>query len=79
MAMQTVQTILCRAAIDGAFLATLQAAPRRALQPYDLSADEVDLLTDRRARSLSELAAVIEAWRRGEPRSVAEAQFAHAG
>jgi phytoene/squalene synthetase len=65
--MQTLQTILCRAAVDGAFLNALIDAPRRAVQQYDLSPAELGVLTGSSARSLADLAAAVEAWRRGEP------------
>jgi len=73
---QALQTILCRAAVDGAFLAALLSAPRRTLQGYALSAAELDVLAEPGAESLTELAAAVETWRRGEPRRVAVAEFA---
>ena len=63
MSMQTMQSILCRGAVDQAFMAELLAAPRRALQEYDLDAAEIGLLTG--ARSLHELATRVEDWRTG--------------
>ena len=67
MAMQTLQTILCRAAVDGAFLNELLAAPRRAVQQYDLSPAELGVLAGSSDHSLIDLATAVEAWRRGEP------------
>lgn len=67
MAMQTLQTILCRAALDGAFLNELLAAPRRAVQQYDLSQAELGVLAGSSAHSLVDLADAVEIWRRGAP------------
>ncbi|HLZ72114.1 MAG TPA: hypothetical protein VKV26_19585 [Dehalococcoidia bacterium] len=67
MAMQTLQTILCRAALDGAFLGVLLEAPRLAVQQYDLSGAELGVLTGSGANSLTDLALAVEAWRRGAP------------
>lgn len=63
MSMQTMQSILCRGAVDQSFMAELLAAPHRALQEYDLDAAEMGLLTG--ARSLHELATRVEDWRTG--------------
>lgn len=73
---QALQTILCRAAVDAAFLAALLSAPRRALQGYALSAAEFDVLAEPGAQSLTDLAAAVETWRRGEPRRAAVHGFA---
>ena len=67
MAIQTMQTILCRAAVDGPFLAALLATPLRTVQQYDLSADELALLAE--AASLYDLAEAVERRRRGEPQA----------
>lgn len=79
MAIQTMQTILCRAAVDGAFLGALLAAPQRTLQQYGLNADELELLAGAGATSLYDLAAVVEEWRRGKPRAAARQALALAG
>ncbi len=67
MSVQTMQQILCRGAVDRAFLAALLAAPERALAEYELSAEERAVLLSGAPRSLVDLAAAVEAWRRGEP------------
>ena len=67
MSMQTMQTILCRGVVDHAFRAALLETPHEALHEYDLSADELSVLAETPARSLLDLAAAVEAWRRGEP------------
>ncbi len=67
MAMQTLQTILCRAAVDSAFLNVLLEAPRRAVQQYDLSPAELGVLAGSSAHSLADVAVAVEVWRRGDP------------
>jgi triphosphoribosyl-dephospho-CoA synthetase len=67
MSMQTMQTILWRGATDRSFLRTLLDAPREALQEFDLASHEVDALADRSHGSLADLAATVEAYRRGDP------------
>ncbi len=66
--MQTMQEILCRGAVDRAFLGLLLAAPREALREYeyDLGPAEYAVLAETPARSLTDLAAAVEAWRRGD-------------
>jgi hypothetical protein len=65
MSMDTMQRILCRGIVDGAFRATLLTAPEAALQEYDLSPAERAVLAGP-AHSLVDLAQAIEAWRRGD-------------
>ncbi|HZQ37777.1 MAG TPA: hypothetical protein VFD32_17735 [Dehalococcoidia bacterium] len=79
MAMQTLQTILCRAALDGAFLHELLDAPHRAVQQYDLSPAELGVLAGSSAHSLTDLAVAIEAWRRGEPATAPAQELAIIG
>lgn len=79
MSMQTMQTILCRGAVDRAFLASLLDTPHAALQEYDLSPDELALLADTPARSLTDLAATVETWRRGGPFGASVRELALAG
>ena len=79
MSMHTLQHILCRGAVDSAFLASVLSAPHQALQEYDLSPAELALLADGSARSLADLAGAVEAWRRGEPISVPVRELALAG
>jgi hypothetical protein len=66
MGIETMQNILCRAAVDAPFLATLLDSPKQALRQYDLSPAEADVFAETSARSLVELAGAVEAWRRGE-------------
>ena len=79
MSMHTLQQILCRGAVDAAFLSSILSAPRQTLQEYDLSPDELALLADGSARSLADLAGAVEAWRRGGPVSVLVRELALAG
>jgi hypothetical protein len=66
MPLCTMQQILCRGAVDRAFLAVLLQAPERALAEYELSAEERAVFLSGARRSLADLAAAVEAWRRGE-------------
>ena len=66
MSMHTMQTVLCRGAVDAAFRACLLDSPDEALRGYDLTWEEYDVLTSSPRRSLGDLAAAVEAWRRGD-------------
>lgn len=79
MSMQAMQLVLCRGAVDRAFLASLQERPHEALRDFDLSCDEIAVLTQDSPRSLMQMAAAVESWRRGEPISAPVRQFALAG
>jgi hypothetical protein len=65
--MQTLQLILCRGAVDRAFLGELLDSPSEALREYDLTSREFAVLAESSARSLVDLAVAVEAYRRGEP------------
>ncbi len=67
MPLCTMQQILCRGAVDRAFLGALLQTPERALAEYALSAEERAVFLRGAPRSLGDLAAAVEAWRRGEP------------
>lgn len=77
--MQTLQLILCRGAVDRAFLGDLLECPEQALREYELSADEYAVIAGSGARSLTELARAIEAYRRGELTPVPVREYALAG
>jgi hypothetical protein len=66
MPLNTMQQILCRGAVDRAFLAALLQTPERALAEYGLSAEERAVFLGGTPRSLVDLAAAAEAWRRGD-------------
>ena len=66
MSMQTMQTILCRAAVDRRFQAELLSNPDDIVQEYGLHESEAGMLAGPLG-SLGELASVVEAWRRGDP------------
>jgi hypothetical protein len=66
MPLNTMQQILCRGAVDRAFLSMLLQAPERALAEYALSAEERAVFLGAAPRSLVDLAAAVEAWRRGD-------------
>jgi hypothetical protein len=73
------QTVLWRGATDRSFLHTLLDAPREALREFDLTPMEVDALAGCSAASLEELAAGVEAYRRGDPLPARVPEFALAG
>jgi hypothetical protein len=74
--MQTLQLILCRGAVDRAFLGDLLDCPEAALSEYDLSSEEYDVIAGAGARSLADLARVVEAYRRGEPAGMPVREYA---
>jgi hypothetical protein len=76
MSMQTMQTILWRGATDRSFLRTLLDTPREALREFDLTSHEVDALAGNSPASLTELAATVEAYRRGDPLPTRTAELA---
>jgi len=76
MSMQTMQTILCRGAVDSAFTAALLSSPRAALQEYNLDAAELSIFADVPAASLNELAGRVEDWRTGRPMQTPQRVFA---
>jgi hypothetical protein len=61
------QAVLWRGASDPAFLTKLLGAPFETLQQFELSQEELTLLTDTPVCSLLDLANRVEAWRRGDP------------
>lgn len=79
MSMDTMQLILCRGAVDHGFLTALLDAPHEALQAYDLAPDEIAVLAGTPASSLRDLAAAVEAWRRGETAAMPVRELALAG
>lgn len=79
MSMQNLQAILCRSAVDRAFLGELLTAPYEALREYDLSPVEFGVLAHHGARSLADLAVAVEAHRRGEPVAAPVRELALAG
>jgi hypothetical protein len=79
MALQTMQLVLTRCAVDRAFLTTLLDSPHEALAEYALAPDEHALLAGARAHSLRDLATAVEAWRRGELAAAPVRQLAFAG
>lgn len=76
MSMQSMQTILWRGASDREFLNLLLEAPGAALSEYDLSPPERAALVQTPARSLTDFAVTVEAWRRGEPLPIATRELA---
>ena len=66
MSVQGLQHVVCRGALDPGFMALFARAPHEAIAGLDLSAAERELLIDLQARTLTDLAAGVEAWRRGE-------------
>jgi hypothetical protein len=76
--MQTLQLILCRGAVDRAFLGDLLDCPELALSEYDLSNEEFAVIAGAGARSLSDLAQAIESYRRGEPAGTPVREYAMA-
>ncbi len=78
MSMQTMQMVLCRASVDRTFQAALLSTPDEALQQYDLDDAEAGILRNGSFRSLADLAAATEAWRRGEPQCFEQHELAMA-
>lgn len=78
MPLRTMQQILCRGAVDRAFLSALLQTPERALAGYELSVEERAVFMTGAPRSLLELAVAVEAWRRGETAVVPASGFAGA-
>jgi hypothetical protein len=70
------QAVLWRGASDSAFLATLLGSPYETLRQFDLSRDELTLLSDTPVSSLLDLASRVEAWRRGDVTPVPVLGFA---
>ncbi len=66
MSMEPLQAVVCRGAVDAAFLLLLACAPMRALAGFGLSKAEQELLARPPARSLEDIALRVEAWRVGE-------------
>lgn len=63
VSLERLQEILCRSAVDPAFLLLLGRAPHQALAGFELSEAERALLSWPPARSLEQLALRVEAWR----------------
>ncbi len=63
MNMQPLQAVVCRGAVDAAFMLLLACAPTRALDGFELSDAEQDLLARPPARSLEDIALRVETWR----------------
>jgi hypothetical protein len=65
--MRGLQQLVCKSAIDPAFLHWLTRSPADAMRGFDLGEEETALVLALRPQSLDELASGVEAWRRGEP------------
>jgi len=66
MTMRGLQQLVCKSAIDSDFLGWLARSPSEAMRTFDLADEETALVLALRPQSLDELAAGVEAWRRGE-------------
>lgn len=64
MSMEGLQEVLCRSAVDRAFLLLLASAPHKALAGFDLDGAERAVVAEPPVRSLEELAVRVEAWRK---------------
>lgn len=65
MSARSLQHVVCRGAIDRDFMELFARAPDEAVASLDLSQDERSMLTSLHARTLTELAEGVEAWRTG--------------
>ena len=65
MSTQGLQQVVCRAVVDREFMDLLARAPAEAIAGFELDADERELLLALRPRTLKDLAAGVESWRRG--------------
>ncbi len=66
MSAQSLQHLIMHAALDETFCTRLAQSPAAALAPFDLAAVERDFLHRQQPTSMQELAAAVEAWRRGD-------------
>lgn len=65
MSAQSLQHVVCRGVIDHEFMTLFARSPGEAVAGFDLSSDERAMLLGLHARTLTELAEGVEAWRRG--------------
>ncbi len=66
MSAQALQHMIMRGALDKDFIAQMTRSPHEILAQFDLTGPEQSFILDLHPRSLKELAAGVEAWRRGE-------------
>jgi hypothetical protein len=64
--MRGLQHLVCKSAIDPSFRDWLARSPVDAVRGFDLADDEVAMILALRPQTADDLAAGVEAWRRGE-------------